>query len=281
MKLNQLSVAIKQVLNRPLFDEEKAIYEHNQLDFQKHVIKSARKFGRSAAYVLGVSHIEEVSRKIYSSMGVPGRLLVEDKIQELNIGVPSRYIDTGDINSEFENERTIDWPSLKSPRHYFGVDLAESPRSEDTGICSFVESITDKPLFSYQKALLSRFSLEPTIGLKNNARASLFLIYYRDTLTQWRSEKEKAIRLYMQLSNQSYGSTSLLAIADLLSVGLCAVEKKELTEANSSNMADLNLSLKFFIAANAHLELLENHPNLNNVPHTYLADEVMKGGYQA
>ena len=68
MKLNQLSVAIKQVLNRPLFDEEKAIYEHNQLDFQTLVVKSARQFGNQAAYIRALQNLEERRRIICRTM---------------------------------------------------------------------------------------------------------------------------------------------------------------------------------------------------------------------
>lgn len=77
MRLNQLTVAIKQVLNSPLFDEEKAIYEHKQLDFQTQVIKSARQFGRTDHILKEVERLEEKRRIICSTLGLPRLLLGE------------------------------------------------------------------------------------------------------------------------------------------------------------------------------------------------------------
>lgn len=77
MRLTPLTVAIKQVLKRPLFDEEKAIYEHKQLDFQKHVIRSARQLGRQAAYIRALQNHEERRRIICRTMGLSRWLLGE------------------------------------------------------------------------------------------------------------------------------------------------------------------------------------------------------------
>ncbi|MFK3873086.1 hypothetical protein [Pseudoalteromonas rhizosphaerae] len=77
MKLNPLTVAIKQVLKRPLFEQEKAVYLHKQLDFQKHVIRSARQFGRTDHILKEVERLEEKRRIICSTLAVPRWLLGE------------------------------------------------------------------------------------------------------------------------------------------------------------------------------------------------------------
>lgn len=75
MKLSKLTVAIKQVLKRPLFEEEKSIYLHQQLDFEMQVVKSARKFGRTARTL---ADLEERRRMItFMSFGVPLKWLGE------------------------------------------------------------------------------------------------------------------------------------------------------------------------------------------------------------
>lgn len=77
MKLNLLTVAIKQALKRPLFDQEKAVYLHKQLDFQTQIVKSARMFGRTDHILKEVGRLEEKRRIICSTLALPRWLLGE------------------------------------------------------------------------------------------------------------------------------------------------------------------------------------------------------------
>lgn len=77
MRLSPLSVAIKQVLKRPFLEKEKALYLHNEMELQKHFIRSARRFGRTTHTLKEVKGLKEKRTITCSTLGASRHLLGE------------------------------------------------------------------------------------------------------------------------------------------------------------------------------------------------------------
>lgn len=147
MRLNQLTVAINLVLKRPLFDEEKAVYEHKKLDFQTQFIKSARQLGRTQHFLKEVERLKEKSRIICSTLGLPRHLLGERNDFEF---IDRRAIDRDWHQAQIERafqEHQIGLEKL-NPEH------VQKMLDEQQTVNTFVERVSKKPLAPWQKQFL-------------------------------------------------------------------------------------------------------------------------------
>ena len=212
MRLNQLTVAIKLVLKRPLFDEEKAVYEYKKLDFQTQFIKSARQLGRTQHFLKEVERLKEKSRIICSTLGLPRYLLGERN------------------DFEFIERRVIgcDWNQAQNERafqeHQIGLEKlnpehGQKMLDEQQTVNTFVERVSKKPLAPWQKQFLElalhaknageSLTILPRPRGRKLVNLSVTICAFDVMRDLAQSEFEKAVLLRSELSASVYNITPI------------------------------------------------------------------------